>query len=63
MKRILPLLLALFALAGVAPARAQAPVSQAQKLQTLYSEIGVQRAGPAPHDNEDVERAGKRALR
>ncbi len=64
-KRILPLLLALVALAGVAPARAAtAPASeQARKLEQLYREIGVQRAGPAPQDNEDVERAGRRALR
>jgi two-component system, sensor histidine kinase len=65
LKRILPLLLALVALAGVLPARAASPDigGQASKLQTLYREIGVQRAGPAPHANEDVERAGRRALR
>ncbi|MFT4251276.1 MAG: ATP-binding protein [Caulobacter sp.] len=65
MKRILPLLLALVALAGVLPARAATPAAsqQARKLEQLYSEIGVQRAGSAPRDNEDVERAGRRALR
>nr|WP_232793122.1 response regulator [Caulobacter hibisci] len=50
-------------MAGVTPARAATPSDQARKLEQLYREIDVQRAGPAPRDNEDVERAGRRALR
>jgi signal transduction histidine kinase/ActR/RegA family two-component response regulator len=51
--------------AGAAQAQANAPPVQplAQRLDQLVQEIGAQEVRNPPRDNEDIERAGRRALR
>jgi signal transduction histidine kinase/AmiR/NasT family two-component response regulator len=47
--------------AGAAQAQGNAPLSQ--RLDQLAQEIGAHEARKPPRDNEDIERAGRRALR
>jgi len=49
-------------LAG-APSLALARSTQAAKLEALFREVGVAKALQPPRDNEDIERAGRKALK
>ena len=62
MRRLLVFLALIGSLvAGAAQAQGAAPV--AQRLDQLAHEIGAHEARNPPRDNEDIERAGRRALR
>ncbi|RRN66159.1 response regulator [Caulobacter sp. 602-1] len=66
MRRLLVLLALIGSLAaGVAQAQGDAPAAQslAQRLDQLAQEIGAHEVRNPPRGNEDIERAGRRALR